>query len=83
MNLFQFFYIQSALAEVGLRRVEDLQEQVDKLSANIQRAKAKILGQEPAPIETEVQYLEKFMALPIKSWMLNKQCLYLCTVTRT
>jgi len=43
----------SALAEVGLRRVEDLQEQVDKLSANIQRAKAKILGQEPAPIETE------------------------------
>lgn len=43
----------SALAEVGLSRVEDLQESVDTLSANIQRAKAKILGQEPAPIEVE------------------------------
>ncbi|XP_005091585.1 actin-related protein 5 [Aplysia californica] len=45
----------TALAEVGLRRVEDLQEHVDKLSANIQRAKAKILGQEPAPIESETK----------------------------
>jgi len=43
----------SSLAEVGLNRVEDLQESVDTLSANIQRAKAKILGQEPAPIEVE------------------------------
>lgn len=43
----------SALAEVGLSRVEDLQASVDRLSANIQRAKAKILGQEPAPIEAD------------------------------
>ncbi|GFO46785.1 actin-related protein 5-like, partial [Plakobranchus ocellatus] len=43
----------SALAEVGLSRVEDLQASVDRLSASIQRAKAKILGQEPAPIEAE------------------------------
>ncbi|KAK3728451.1 hypothetical protein RRG08_017251 [Elysia crispata] len=43
----------SALAEVGLSHVEDLQASVDRLSANIQRAKAKILGQEPAPIEAE------------------------------
>ncbi|XP_059148881.1 actin-related protein 5-like isoform X2 [Physella acuta] len=42
-----------ALSEVGLNRVEDLQEAVDRLSASIQRAKAKILGQEPAPIEQE------------------------------
>ncbi|KAH9503315.1 Nuclear actin-protein involved in chromatin remodeling [Bulinus truncatus] len=43
----------SALIEVGLKRVEDLQDAVDRLSADIQRAKAKILGQEPAPIEQE------------------------------
>ncbi|GFR82480.1 actin-related protein 5-like [Elysia marginata] len=43
----------SALAEVGLSRVQDLQASVDRLSASIQRAKAKILGQEPAPIEAE------------------------------
>ncbi|CAL1546496.1 unnamed protein product [Lymnaea stagnalis] len=43
----------AALAEVGLQRVEDLQESVDRLSASIQRAKAKILGQEPAPIEQD------------------------------
>lgn len=47
---------QGALSEVGLNRVEDLQEAVDRLSASIQRAKAKILGQEPAPIEQEVGY---------------------------
>ena len=45
----------SALAEVGLRGVEDLQQRVDKLSADIQRVKAKLLGQEPAPMETEAK----------------------------
>ncbi|KAK6979828.1 actin-related protein 5 [Biomphalaria glabrata] len=60
----------SALAEVGLNRVEDLQEAVDRLSADIQRAKAKILGQEPAPIEQENKE-PSFLLLDIPDEMLT------------
>lgn len=52
-----YLSIKTALAEVGLARVEDLQEAVDRLSSSIQRAKAKLLGQEPGPIESEVSII--------------------------
>lgn len=38
----------------GFKRVEDLQATVDKLTLNIQRARAKILGIELPPLEVEV-----------------------------
>lgn len=43
----------------GFKRVEDLQAAVDKLTLSIQRARAKILGTEPPPLESEVSSLFK------------------------
>ncbi|CAG5136503.1 unnamed protein product [Candidula unifasciata] len=60
----------SALAEVGLTRVEDLQESVDRLTASIQRAKAKLLGQEPALMEAESKE-QSFPLLDIPDEMLT------------
>ena len=45
---------QTGLRNAGFKRVEELQSAVDKLTLNVHRAQAKILGIEPPPLETEV-----------------------------
>ncbi|KAL8612784.1 hypothetical protein ACOMHN_033454 [Nucella lapillus] len=61
----------AALKNAGFQRVEDLQAAVDKLTLNVQRAQAKVLGIEPPPIENENKE-SSFPLLDIPDEMLTR-----------